>query len=169
MGRLIKLFSVIGFMRRQTQLIFVSAFVPSELEDWLSKFMPHPLAILIADDCQKDIKNTLRKSFRQLRNKIRPLNYALGKLVHVHDDMYFGSSKDSIGIQLADLCGYFIANILRVMQLAKGSTTFSKTQLCIQNLNPLSGHIIPIAKGIAPCTLHGWCWNIPAPTVTRTL
>lgn len=39
--------------------------------------------------------------------------------------MYFGSSKDSIGIQLADLCGYFIANILRAMQLAKGSTTFS--------------------------------------------
>jgi hypothetical protein len=27
--------------------------------------------------------------------------------------MYFGSSRDSIGIQLADLCGYFISQHLQ--------------------------------------------------------
>jgi hypothetical protein len=33
-------------------------------------------------------------------------------LPFVHDDMYFGDSKFSIGIQIADLCSYFIAGHL---------------------------------------------------------
>jgi Protein of unknown function (DUF3800) len=68
--------------------------------------------MLIVDDCQKDIKNTLRKSFQQLRKFITPPDFGLGQLVHVHDDMYFGNSKDSIGLQLADLSSYFIAKHL---------------------------------------------------------
>ncbi len=43
--------------------------------------------------------------------QIRPPDYN-PRLWYVHDDMYFGSSKDSVGIQLADLCGYFIAKHL---------------------------------------------------------
>ena len=35
-----------------------------------------------------------------------PPDFGLGQLVHVHDDMYFGNSKDSIGLQLADLSSF---------------------------------------------------------------
>jgi len=33
-------------------------------------------------------------------------------LLNIHDGMYFGDSKESVGIQLADLCSYFIAKHL---------------------------------------------------------
>ena len=69
------------------------------------------LAILIADDGDKKVKTDLKQSFRQLRRQIRPPDYD-PKLWYVHDDMYFGSSKGSVGIQLADLCAYFIAKHL---------------------------------------------------------
>lgn len=35
-----------------------------------------------------------------------------GELFHFHDDMYFSDSRYSIGVQLADLCAYFIARHL---------------------------------------------------------
>ncbi len=69
------------------------------------------LGLLIADDCDKDTKSTLQKSFRTLRPRVQPLRMG-GKLSSLHDDMYFGDSRFSIGIQLADLCSYFIARHL---------------------------------------------------------
>jgi hypothetical protein len=71
---------------------------------------PH-LGLLIADDCDKETKNILQKSFRTLRPRVQPLCLS-GKLSSLHDDMYFGDSRFSIGIQLADLCSYFIARHL---------------------------------------------------------
>ena len=35
-----------------------------------------------------------------------------GNMANIHDSMYFGNSKDSIGIQLADLSSYLIARHL---------------------------------------------------------
>jgi hypothetical protein len=32
----------------------------------------------------------------------------------MHDDMYFGHSRDSIGIQIYDLCNYFVARKLKI-------------------------------------------------------
>lgn len=62
------------------------------------------LVILIVDDFpDRKTKELLSKSFRSLRG---------GDLSHFHDDMYFGDSRYSIGIQLADLCSYFIARHL---------------------------------------------------------
>jgi hypothetical protein len=62
------------------------------------------LAILVVDDfSDKKTKELLSKSFRRLRGQ---------ELSHFHDDMYFGDSRYSIGIQLADLCSYFIARHL---------------------------------------------------------
>jgi hypothetical protein len=66
-----------------------------------------PLVVLICDDFQKPIKESMRKSFRRLRYKVRAPGYDSGKW-HLHDDIYFGDSKESIGIQLADLCAYII-------------------------------------------------------------
>jgi hypothetical protein len=67
-----------------------------------------PVVVLISDDYgQNGIKNAIRKSFRELRSKVRP-SKLFGKTWFLHDDLYFGNSKDSIGIQLADLCAYLI-------------------------------------------------------------
>ena len=78
------------------------------IEQWASKQDPVELVVLIVDDCNKDIKASLRKSFRRLREPLRTPIFPPGQAWHLHDDMYFGSSKESIGIQSADLCGYFI-------------------------------------------------------------
>ena len=68
------------------------------------------LVILILDECpDKKIRETLQKSYRSLRP---PRNMKLSKFSNFHDDMYFGDSRYSIGIQLADLCSYFIARHL---------------------------------------------------------
>jgi Protein of unknown function (DUF3800) len=68
-----------------------------------------PLVVLICDDFQhKTVKDSIKKSFRQLRSKVRPPDYDTGKTWHLHDDLYFGNSRDSIGIQLSDLCAYII-------------------------------------------------------------
>jgi hypothetical protein len=69
-------------------------------------------ALLILDNSkEKDRNNRLRQTFRELRKQMRPPDFDPG-LEHIHDDMYFGDSKDSIGIQLADLCSYFIGKHL---------------------------------------------------------
>jgi hypothetical protein len=88
----------------------------SGMEEWLARnpenSMDDDFAILIADDCSKEDRETLRTSFRELRRQIRPPDFSPGHLWHVHDAMYFGNSKDSIGLQLADSCSYFAAKHL---------------------------------------------------------
>lgn len=66
------------------------------------------LVILIVDECDGKTKNTLQQSFRNLRPRSQP---SLSSCFH--DDIYFGDSRYSIGIQLADLCSYFIARHLQ--------------------------------------------------------
>lgn len=65
------------------------------------------LVVLIVDECEGKTKNTLQKSFRSLRPSM-----SSSVLDCFHDDLYFGDSRYSIGIQLADLCSYFIARHL---------------------------------------------------------
>lgn|GEM_PF-1505101 len=64
-------------------------------------------ALLIADNTDKSKRDQLRKTFRELRTQMRPPRWGTG-LWFIHDEMYFGDSKDSVGIQLADLACYFI-------------------------------------------------------------
>jgi hypothetical protein len=66
--------------------------------------MMEELVVLIMDECDKKEKETLHRSFRELR----PPCTKKFEIHNLHDDMYFGDSRYSIGIQLADLCGYFI-------------------------------------------------------------
>lgn len=70
------------------------------------------LVILIADECDPKMRNTLQRSFRSLRPPYRPPSHLKPPIVPFHDDMYFGDSRFSVGIQLADLCSYFIARHL---------------------------------------------------------
>jgi hypothetical protein len=71
------------------------------------------LVMLIVDDCdRREIKQTLIESYRQLRPTREAKNITTSQLFHFHDDLYFGDSRYSIGIQLADLCAYFIGRHL---------------------------------------------------------
>lgn len=66
------------------------------------------MCLFIADETKEPLKGQLRASYRTLR-KARPLIPPFdNRLWHAHDDMYFGDSRDSIGIQMADLCNYFM-------------------------------------------------------------
>lgn len=78
-------------------------------DDPESALLSENMGILIADDCDGKSKAAIQRSFRNTRKHRRQKDAALK---HLHDDMYFGDSKYSIGIQLADLCSYFIARHL---------------------------------------------------------
>ncbi len=73
------------------------------------------ICMLIADGgASKDVNDKLRRAFRRSRPRI----YSLGDdRVPVgdpfHDEMYFGVSSDSIGLQMADLCGLLINKHLK--------------------------------------------------------
>jgi hypothetical protein len=70
-----------------------------------------PLCLYVFDDTADGaLKKTLRASFRALRGKQLGLS---SRLTLAHDDMYFGASADSIGIQLADLCCFFMMRHVR--------------------------------------------------------
>lgn len=101
--------------KHMTELIFegrksivpqseIQAIVPRFVDGWFGQ-----LVLLIMDECDRKIKDTLHKSFRSVR---LPFKFGGGSLPIFHDDMYFGDSRYSLGIQLADLCSYFIARHL---------------------------------------------------------
>src|SRR5208283_5420267 len=75
---------------------------------WMNGNFHGDLALVIADDCDKSIKRKMRESFRRLRTRIRTFIFLPEDAWHLHDEMYFGNSVDSVGIQIADLCAYFI-------------------------------------------------------------
>jgi hypothetical protein len=65
--------------------------------------------LLIADETKdQELKKRLRKSYRILRAAHAYAGKTHNRLWHAHDAMYFGDSRDSVGIQLADLCVYFL-------------------------------------------------------------
>jgi hypothetical protein len=69
--------------------------------------------LLIMDDTQeKDLRYRLKTSFQLMRTRMLPPYESLG-LWHCHDDMYFADSTDSLGIQISDLCNYFVSRKLR--------------------------------------------------------
>jgi hypothetical protein len=79
-----------------------------------------PIALLIADDGDKKNNAEMQKSFRDIRKRLKsPKNFG-DSSAHFHDDMYFGDSKFSLGIQLADLCAFFIAKHLEKKVEAEG-------------------------------------------------
>jgi len=89
------------------------------VEEWARQQHSHPvgavrldfkdLCLFILDDTDdKPLKQQLRNSYRQLRVARPYIPPHDNRLWHAHDDMYFGDSRDSVGIQMADLCNYFM-------------------------------------------------------------
>jgi len=65
--------------------------------------------LFIVDETKDhELKKQLRNSYRLLRAPRPYIGQVSNRLWHAHDAMYFGDSRDSVGIQLADLCTYFM-------------------------------------------------------------
>jgi hypothetical protein len=91
------------------------------IEDWATANHPNysggksktvdwnDMYLCILDDCEnKDLKAEFRKTYRTLRSKHPFVPPHENRLWHAHDDMFFADSKDCLGIQIADLCSYFV-------------------------------------------------------------
>lgn len=92
-----------------------------EIERWFAENAPDELGIVICDDFKNDtpLKTALQNSYELKRNKVITdvveengklisAKELRGELEHLHDAMYFGNSGHSRGLQLADVCGFFI-------------------------------------------------------------
>ena len=79
------------------------------IEQFVSRFQPPEVVMLIVDDCNQPIKQVLKQSFRELRQPIRKPIQSPGQLWHFHDALAFADSRDSVGVQVADLCAYFMS------------------------------------------------------------
>jgi Protein of unknown function (DUF3800) len=85
------------------------------IEEWArSKHPKHPESIILDyrdfflcvmdDTSNKELKNQLRTSYRCLRAKHPFIPVTNNRLWHAHDDLYFGDSRESVGLQMVDLC-----------------------------------------------------------------
>lgn len=90
-----------------------------EIERWFVEKAPKDFGMLICDDTtERKIKEKLQDTFTSKRCPAKSEVHEYegksiviedrGELDHLHDSMYFGSSKHSRGIQLADVCSYII-------------------------------------------------------------
>jgi hypothetical protein len=82
------------------------------IEQWFQEEAHDSLGLLIADDSEKSVRNEMSNAFHLFRRIVRSSPPDRGELWHLHDDMYFGDSKYSKGIQLADLCTLLIGRHL---------------------------------------------------------
>jgi len=96
-----------------------------QVQKWLTGGGPSELGLLIADNFDDGKKRNLKQVFREYRRKFSVEALEVMERVHsagttgsqvshkiptsnLIDDMYFGDSRDSIGIQAADMCSFLI-------------------------------------------------------------
>jgi Protein of unknown function (DUF3800) len=90
----------------------------AHLEKWARSRHSHPpgvisveykdVCLVIADECDPLLKKRMLATFRKRRPRRhpRPGDDVNKRLFHIHDSMYFGDSRDSIGIQIADAANW---------------------------------------------------------------
>lgn len=95
-----------------------------------------PIALLIADGGDKKNNAEMQRSFREIRKRVRLPLPSDDISAHLHDDMYFGDSKFSLGIQLADLCAFFIAKHLEQKAESEGFYRLIEKQIVFSKTYP---------------------------------
>jgi hypothetical protein len=103
---------------------------------WLGRHSAQVGLFIVDDTDNKDLKRQLRESFRALRPRILPPDWRVGRVACAHDAMYFGSSVDSIGLQMADLCNYIIARTLKGMEDAAAFYSIIKKFVICSQVEP---------------------------------
>jgi hypothetical protein len=82
------------------------------IEEWFQEKDDSGLGLIIADDSDKATRADMQKAFLSLRKRVVSSPPVRGRLAHLHDDMYFGNSKYSIGLQVADTVALLIGRHL---------------------------------------------------------
>jgi hypothetical protein len=82
------------------------------VSDWFSDNAPGEYGTLTADDCTNDIREPIKNKFRELRPKAKSSPVVSGALECIVDNISFSDSRDSVGVQLADICGWLIGRQL---------------------------------------------------------
>jgi len=75
----------------------------TKLIDWNDTYL------CIQDDISdKRLKDEFRARYRRLRAKHPFLTPKENRLWHAHDDLFFSDSRECLGVQMVDLCNYFV-------------------------------------------------------------
>jgi hypothetical protein len=84
------------------------------LHDWFNKKSKSSsdFGILICDEMKQNVRKDMQQAYRAFR-KSHTIGEVVGKKVTypahcLHDDLYFGDSAYSVGLQLADMCAFLI-------------------------------------------------------------
>lgn len=96
-----------------------------------------PFGILIADKSRGDVTHQVQSVFRRVvapRSHARPWGTELR--AHVFVEIYFGDSKSSIGLQIADICVYFISRHLAGKKDSEGFYNLIRDRLFQPKLYP---------------------------------
>jgi hypothetical protein len=84
-----------------------------DIEKWFAENAPTEMGLLIADKADEGKNRNLTRVFREYRKRFyQHKDSSQPHLEHLHDDMYFGDSRFSIGLQVADICSFLIARHL---------------------------------------------------------
>jgi hypothetical protein len=94
--------------------------------DWNDAFL------CILDDCSDgNLKTEFKKTYRSLRKKHPFIPQSKNRLWHGHDDMFFADSTDCLGIQISDICNYFVRLHLESIEEPQNFyQMFSKQVIC---------------------------------------
>jgi hypothetical protein len=110
------------------------------LHQWFRKIKKFSdFGILICDEMKPNIKKDMQQAYRAFRrgNKREPtVGRAIGEMFeYLHDDLYFGDSAYSVGLQLADMCAFLIRRRLNgdqdtdyLYKKIEPKITFAKTE-----------------------------------------
>jgi hypothetical protein len=78
------------------------------IRGWMFINAPGEMCIPVFDNVSSDLRKQLQEAFRACRKPLNTMEGSKGKWDHVVDDLYFGDSAYSVGIQAADVCAFFI-------------------------------------------------------------
>ena len=91
------------------------------LHQWFVKTRPaDDLGILICDEMKQNVKKDMQQAYRAFR-KNNKRGHSVGRAMsgifeYLHDDLYFGDSAYSVGLQLADMCSFLVRHHLSTNQ-----------------------------------------------------
>jgi hypothetical protein len=83
------------------------------IHEWFVKNRPvEDIGILICDEMKPNVMKDMQQSYRAFRRRNKKEltigNRISGVFDYLHDDLYFGDSAYSVGLQLADMCAFLI-------------------------------------------------------------
>lgn len=83
-----------------------------EVNTWITKGEGSGDILLISDSFQSKKQGGFQKQITETFYSLRKNPSTSGQYQHLFSDIYFGDSKRSFGIQMADVCCYFVARHL---------------------------------------------------------